>query len=295
MNYRLVCTILIVAFSFSAFAGSAKNTPQSVSANLALNPQLRCTTCDGGGDGGSPPPPPPQAGKITFFNISPQNKTVEIRDSTGLVALINPQANTVSLSRLGRTSHVSFSAALLQWSAGDITKAAAMKARFQVLLANPKNTSMLAPSMASQSSLKTSSVLKLNNGLQANLMMGPGGESFPCDLSFNCSVIDDRDFGGWGGYSFGFWADAGGGGTGTSDYDYWHIWQQDHCSSSTHEAWQSVAGYAAVIATCGTAEFGITALACAGSLVATADVMTSYDEDNAICQSTYPGAGSWGG
>lgn len=296
MNRRLICTMLIVAISLPVFEASSQTLPPSARGSLAALPELICTTCGTGGDGGgSPPPSPPQTGKITLFNVSPQNRTVEIRDSTGLVVIINPQANRVSFSRSGRSSQISFTAALQQWSGGDSSKAAAMRARLQTLLANPKNTSMLAPSVASQNSVRTSRVVRPNNGLQANLMMGAGGRSFPCDIDFDCDVIDDHGFGGWGSFDFGFWADAGGGGSSTPDYNYWHNWQQDHCGSATHEAWQAVTGYAAVIGTCATAETGLGAIACGGALIATADVMASHDEDSAICNSTYPGAGNWGG
>jgi hypothetical protein len=200
MNNRLLGTMLLAAFSFTILAAPSYATTQSVKAITGLHPQLKCASCggDGGGGGGTPPPPPQQTVKITFFSVSPQNKTVEIHDSTGLVAILSPQANTVSMSRSGHTSQVSFSAALLQWSGGDSAKAAAMNARFQTLLANPKNTSMLVPSMASQNSLKIKSVFKANNGLNANVMMGPWGGNFPCDMSFDCNIASDGDFGGWG-------------------------------------------------------------------------------------------------
>jgi len=293
MSRRFLAALVL----FSLAGAAVAQQTSSASASHGIQPNMRCDTCDPGGGGGTTPPPHPPAPTITSFSITPSGSTIAVYDSNGVTMNINMAANTATVSNGRVSAQVSASQAFLAASNNDPNQAAALQARFQALLTNPKKTSLLI-----KSGTVVPSAMKVgNNGMMSaqavmspNLYPSPGGDGFGCDAEYSCRDVVDNDFGGWGGYNFDFWDSNGaGGGTTTPDYSYWEAMRQEHCQHKTSDVTLIVGGGTATLATCAAAETGVAIAACVGSYVVAADALASYSEDNATCNSTYPGPGNW--
>jgi hypothetical protein len=289
----------VVAFLVLSYAGAAAAQQASTQTPPAISPQLKCDTCDPGGGGGGtpPPPPPPPKPKITSFSVTPTGSSIEVYASNGIDMTINMATNVVTFNTPSSSTQMTVSQAMLAASNGDATQAAALQARFQAILANPKKTSLLIQSgtiVPSARKVGKNGMVTAQAVLSPNLYPAPGGDGFSCDDAFSCGDVVDQDFGTWGTYNFDWWDSPAGGGVGSSDWNYWNTWRQDACDRKTSEVTQIGGGSLATLGLCGTVEFGgATALGCVGAFVLTADSLSNYSSDNAQCNSTYPGAGNW--
>ena len=286
----------VFAFLILCFAGGA-SAQESTAPNI--RPDLKCDTCDPGGGGGgtNPPPPPPPAASVTSFSVTPTGSTIEVYASNGVSLTLNMATNVASVSNGRVSAQMSVSQALMAATNNDANLAAQLQARFQALLANPKKTSLLIKSgtvVPSAMRVGGNGAMAAQALLSPNLYPGPGGDGFGCDLDYDCNHMPDSDFGGWGGYYFDFWDSFDtGGGTNTADYTYWDSMRQEHCNHKTSDVTLIVGGSAATLGACAAAETGVAIAGCIGAYVVTADALASYSEDNATCNSTYPGPGNW--
>lgn len=295
MSRRFLFSLVLLSLAGTALAQQTS----SASATPGIQPQLKCDTCDPGGGGGgtSPPPPPPPAPSITSFSVSPYGSTIEVYASNGVTLNLNMATNVATVSNSHVSTQMPVSQALLAAANGDATQAAALQARFQTLLTNPKKTSLLIKAgtvVPSAMKVGNKGMMAAQAVLSPNLYPSPGGDGFGCDDAYSCNDVVDSDFGGWGGYRFDFWDSYGaGGGTTTPDYTYWNTFRQQHCDHKSSDVAQISGGSLLTLASCAAAETGVAIAACAGAYVVTADALSSYSEDNATCNSTYPGQGNW--
>lgn len=291
MYSRLFCALMLIA----AGAAQAQQAPD-VSSDSHVQPLRRCDTCDPGGGGGGGTTQPKLT--VTSFSVSSTGSTVQLRASNGTSLSMNMAAGTATVSNGSQAATVPLSQALLQASNGDANQAAALQARFQALVNNPKKTSLLIKNgqvVPSTARVGTDVVMNSRSGVRPNLYPGPGGDGFGCSEEWSCRDVIDSDFSAsWGNYNFDFWDSNGAGGsTATPDYTTWNSYRQEHCDHKTSDVTQIVGGSALTFAACATVETGVGALACAGAYVVAADALANYSEDNATCNSSYPGPGKW--
>jgi hypothetical protein len=296
MRYRLLLSLVLAAAATLAHGQEHVSAP-------TMSPEMRCDTCGGdappSGNGGGTPAPTKTSLKVSLYAVTPKASTVEFRSTNGVVMVINMASNMVTISNAGHSAQVPLSQGLLQYANGDATKAAAMQARLQAMVAAPKRTAKLAPKPPGTASVNRASLMagqSLANSarMAPNLFPGPGEGGFGCDGYYDCDIMDDGDFGNWGPYSFGFWADPANGNTTTPDYTYWDHFRQDKCNRKTSDASLIAGGSLVALGSCATVEFGgATAAICVGSYILAVDSMENYVEDDAACNASYPGPGNW--
>lgn len=263
---------------------------------------------------------------MTYFNRDVPSKGIEVDLSNGVIGYVNISANTITIQAPnGTQTRFTIDQVMLQQANGNATVAAANKAKLIAELQPAINTARfkqvaagssamvplsqaasakfsLGPDAAPKSGL---TVLSSYRGLAATTpkMPGPtpmllppegGGDVFDCDIDYDCEM-DDIAWGGDGGIDDFYYMDVGGGGNpGTSDYNYFLVWQHDHCSAASNDRTASLEATGTVAIACATIETGIGAIACAASVATLVATMNQGADDSRACLMPYPGAGNWG-
>lgn len=275
----------------------------------------------GGGGGGST-----STATMTYFNRDVPSKGIEVDLSNRIIEYVNVPANTVTLQTPnGTQTTFTIDQVMLQAANGNVTVAAANKAtliaelqpaintaRFKQITAGPNATVPLSVAASRNFTLGSNAVPKLgptvlshSTGLAVTtpkkpgptlIMMPPdgGGDSFDCDPDFDCAV-DDIVWGGDGGSDDFYYMDVdAGGGPGTSDYNYFLVWQHDHCSSASSDRTASLELTGTFVLACGTAETGIGVIGCAAAGISLITTLNRTADDTRDCLMQYPGPGNWG-